>query len=177
MILTGERIASARTNGLIWIEPFEIERCSTNSYDFRLFPALRAIGGDLDAAGPTGSRHIEIPETGYVLEPGVLYLGLTHELTGSARYAQLINGDRSLGSLGVWVHVTAPLGHMGHAIRWTLEIRVAKPVRVYPLMTFGKIVFVATRGTPQDYRTGTPKYAADEIALSQLHQEAASWTR
>jgi len=177
MILTGAQIAEARANGKVWIEPFEPERCATNSYDFRLFPALCAIDGELDAARPSAAREIEIPEAGHVLRPGALYLGLTYELTGSARYAQLINGDRSLGSLGVWVHVTAPLGHMGHAIRWTLEIRAAKPVRVYPLMDFGKIVFAATRGAAQDYRAGTPKYAADEIATSRLYQEAATWVR
>jgi len=47
-----------------------------------------------------------------ILLPGVLYLGVAYERTGSERYAQLINGNLTTGSLGIWVHVSAPLGPM-----------------------------------------------------------------
>ena len=40
-----------------------------------------------------------------ILLPGVLYLGVTYERTGSERYAQRINGNLTTGSLGIWVHV------------------------------------------------------------------------
>ena len=107
-----------------------------------------------------------------LLQPGVLYLGVTHERTGSELYAQLINGDRTIGALGIWVHVSAPLGHVGHAICWTLEIRVVRPVRVYPLMTFGKIVFLRTYGRPDSYQLTAGKYArTDGIGISRLYEE------
>lgn len=92
------------------------------------------------------------------------------ERSGAVR--QLINGDRTMGALGIWVHVSAPLGHVGHAIRWTLEIRAARPVRVYPFMTFGKIVFMETYGDSDSYQRTAAKYArTDGIDISRLHEE------
>lgn len=127
---------------------------------------------ELDAARPTNYLEVEITSAGYVLQPHVLYLGVTYERTASERYAQFLNGDHTLGGLGIWVHVSAPLGHMGHAIRWTLEIRVVRPVRVYPLMKFGKIVFFRTNGEPASYQDMGRKYRrSDGIAISQLYEE------
>jgi dCTP deaminase len=115
---------------------------------------------------------VRIPAEGLVLRPGVLYLGVTHERTSSDRFAQFINGDRSLGALGIWVHVSAPLGHMGHGIRWTLEIRVARPVRVYPRMMFGKIVFIVGHGDAANYQEMGRKYTRTAgIDRSRLHEE------
>ena len=60
----------------------------------------------------------------------------------------------------------------GHAIRWTLEIRAAKPVRVYPGMTFGKLVFLTASGTSASYQQQPAKYAAtDGIGISRLYEE------
>ena len=106
------------------------------------------------------------------LLPGNLYLGVTHERTRSERYAQFINGDRTLGALGVWVHVSAPLGHTGHAIRWTLEICTVRRVRIYPRMTFGKIIFLKTMGAHASYQVMGQKYTASSgIDISRLHEE------
>ncbi|MGV9567863.1 dCTP deaminase [Streptomyces sp. NPDC003480] len=141
-------------------------------YDWRLGCTLRVCDGDLDAAAPTGFTEVALPAAGFVLQPGVLYLGVTHETTSSERFAQILNGDRTVGSLGIWVHVSAPLGHQGHAIRWTLEIRAARPVRVYPGMTFGKLVFIAAHGSPDSYQHQAAKYAAsDGIDVSRLYEE------
>lgn len=107
-----------------------------------------------------------------VIVPGKLYLGVTHERTHSEHFAQMINGDRTVGALGVWVHVSAPLGHVGHAIRWTLEIRVVRPVRIYPGMTFGKIIFLKTRGAAASYQSMGRKYTQTSgIDTSRLHEE------
>ncbi|MGH3429857.1 MAG: dCTP deaminase [Pseudonocardiaceae bacterium] len=176
MILTATAIADAHQAGDILIDPYDPARLSPNAYDWRLGEQIRtcsdAPGGVLDAAAPTEYSETTIPAAGMVLWPGVLYLGVTHERTGSERYAQFINGDRTIGALGIWVHVSAPLGHVGHAIRWTLEIRVARPVRIYPLMTFGKIVFLETYGDPHSYQRTTAKYArTDGIDISRLHEE------
>lgn len=175
MILTAVAIADAQQAGDILIEPYDPARLSPNAYDWRLGEQIRICGAPgrvLDAAAPTEYTETLIPAAGMVLRPGVLYLGITHERTGSERYAQLINGDRTIGALGIWVHVSAPLGHVGHAIRWTLEIRVARPVRVYPFMTFGKIVFLETYGDPDSYQRTTAKYArTGGIDISRLHEE------
>ncbi|MFJ1757741.1 dCTP deaminase domain-containing protein [Kitasatospora sp. NPDC088134] len=177
MILTASAIAAAVAAGEITIAPFDPVRLSPNAYDWRLGETLRVCEGDLDAAEPTPFTEIAIPSDGLVLEPGVLYLGATLEHTGSERYAQLLNGDRTTGALGIWVHVSAPLGHVGHAIRWTLEIRAAKPVRVYPGMTFGKLVFLQTFGAPASYQQLGLKYTAtDGIDMSRLYEEIPGGT-
>jgi dCTP deaminase len=147
-------------------------RSTPNAYDWRLGETLRICDTDLDAARPTLYTETTIPTNGLVLHPGVLHLGVTHERTGSERHAQLLNGDRTTGTLGIWVHVSVPLGHAGHAIRWTLEIRVAKRVRVYPRMTFGKIVFLRTFGAGASYRHHGLKYArTNGIDISRLYEE------
>ncbi|WP_435239170.1 dCTP deaminase [Streptomyces sp. YPW6] len=172
MILTGPAIAAAVHTGEITIDPYDPARLSPNAYDWRLGDTIRVCDGDLDAAAPTAFTEQTIPATGLVLQPGLLYLGVTHERTGSEKFAQMLNGDRTIGSLGIWVHVSAPLGHQGHAIRWTLEIRVAKPVRVCAGMTFGKLVFLTAFGTPASYQQQIAKYAAtDGIDISRLYEE------
>lgn len=173
MILTREAIATAVERGDIVIEPYDPERISPNAYDWHLGDRIRVCEGDeLDAAAATRVTEHVIPSEGMVLRPGQLYLGVTHERTHSERYAQMINGDRSLGALGIWVHVSAPLGHVGHAIRWTLEIRVARPVRVYPLMPFGKIVFLVAEGAMSSYQRLGRKYTRTSgIDISRLYEE------
>jgi dCTP deaminase len=172
VILTRQAIVTAVERGEIVIEPFRPEQVSPNAYDWRLGEDLWVCETDLDASRPSEFEHLTIPLEGLVLYPGRFYLGITHERTSSERFAQLINGDRSLGALGVWVHVSAPLGHMGHAIRWTLEIRVARPVRVYPRMTCGKIVFVVANGSPASYQQMGRKYTRTAgIDRSRLHEE------
>ncbi|MGW9324730.1 dCTP deaminase [Streptomyces koyangensis] len=178
MILTGPAITAAIRAGEITIDPYDPARVSPNAYDWRLGETLRVCDGDLDAATPTAYTEQTIPITGLVLQPGLLYLGVTHERTGSENYAQMLNGNRTIGALGIWVHVSAPLGHQGHAIRWTLEIRAARPVRVYAGMTFGKLIFLATKGTPASYQQQIAKYAASEgIDISRLYEEIDGGSR
>ncbi|WP_246268625.1 dCTP deaminase [Nonomuraea typhae] len=172
MILTRRAIVFAVERGDIVIEPFHPERVSPNAYDWRLGDHLRMCDAELDAAVPVEFTELAIPPEGLVLLPGRLYLGFTHERTHTERFAQMINGDRSVGALGIWVHVSAPLGHMGHAIQWTLEIRVARPVRVYPRMTFGKIIFIAGFGRQASYQQMGLKYTRTTgIDHSRLHEE------
>ncbi|MEQ4720942.1 hypothetical protein [Nonomuraea sp. B19D2] len=172
MILTGPAIAAAVTRGDIAIEPYDPCRLSPNAYDWRLGDRIMTCNHALDAARPTHFDESVIPNSGMTLSPGVLYLGVTHERTWSERYAQFLNGDRTIGALGIWVHVSAPLGHTGHAIAWTLEIRVARPVRVYPGMTFGKLLFLHTFGATASYQRHGRKYTASTgIDVSRLYQE------
>ncbi len=172
MILTGPEIRRAVGAGDVTIEPYDAARVSPNAYDWRLGDTIRVCDTDLDAARPSMFVEQTIPPEGMELLPGNLYLGVTHERTHSDRYAQFINGDRSLGVLGVWVHVSAPLGHTGHAIRWTLEICVARRARIYPQMTFGKIIFLRNKGTIVSYRDIGRKYTASRgIDVSRLYEE------
>lgn len=172
MILTGPEIRQAVAAGDIIIEPFDARRVSPNAYDWRLGDTIRVCDTELDAARPADFAELTIPPNGMELLPGNLYLGVTHERTHSDRYAQFINGDRTIGALGVWVHVSAPLGHTGHAIRWTLEICTVRRARIYPRMTFGKITFLKTAGVIASYQDMGQKYTASTgIDVSRLYEE------
>lgn len=172
MILTGEAIREALTLGDIEITPFDTLAVGPNTYDWHLGDEIWTSPRQLDAAQPGEFVRGTIPQEGMLLVPGYLYLGHTLEKTGSTRYAQLLNGNRSTGSLGIWVHVSAPLGHVGHAIRWTLEIRVVKPVQIYSGMPFGKLIFLETLGRDISYQDVAAKYKQSSgIESSRLFEE------
>ena len=143
MILTGGAINEAIRRGEIYIYPFRDSAISENSYTFRLGSELLVFPTEGEAQTGDGVA-LDFPKEGLVFQPGRLYLGATLEQTASLRYSQMLFGNRSLGSLGVWVQITAPLGHVGSKIRWTLEISVTKPVILSPGMDFGKILFINT---------------------------------
>ena len=178
MILTGPQIIKERALGRLHIDPFSPSSIQPNGYDFHLDPQLRRFDAELDFAQAPQGHEISIdPEHGYLLEPHHLYLGLTSETFNAPHHALWIFGDRSLGSLGVWVQVSAPLGHVGSKIRWTLEIKVIRPVRIYAGMTFGKVCFLTNKGLIKPYGDAdfplSGKYLRNELVSSQLAVESS----
>lgn len=154
MILTGPEIAEQVRCGRIVIDPFHSERIEPNSYGFSLSPHVMVYEDRvLDARRAPAQRSIELSEDGFVLEPRVLYLGSTVERLGSLHYAATLYACRSVSTMGMWIHYSAPLGHMGAIIPWTLEMQTTHPVVVYPNMLIGKIAFWATAG-PSDRYSG-----------------------
>jgi len=152
MILTGNQIKK-EINKSIFIDKYNEKSVQPNSYDFHLGKELiRYSKGILNENEKTilGEKII-LDKKGYILKPGEFYLGLTDETTASDKYAQLLFGDNSSSSLGVWVQVSAPIAHVGSKIRWTLEIRCVKPVKIYPGMKFGKICFLINDGEINTY--------------------------
>jgi len=71
---------------------------------------------------------------------------------GSDFYAQTLHANLSTSLMGMWIQFSAPLGHTGAIINWTLEIMVAQPVKVYPHMKIGKIAFWDNCGQINCYR-------------------------
>ena len=139
MILTGPAIKSAVKRGNIWLEPFEETDLNPNSYNYHLADSVLV----LRHAGKS-SRKVSLPAEGYVLKPGKVYLGATLERIGSERYVTLLLGRSSIGRLGIFLNVTADLGHIGSCSHWTLELTVVQPVRVYPNMKIGQVSFWLT---------------------------------
>jgi dCTP deaminase len=68
-------------------------------------------------------------------------LGATAELIGSGDYVVTLLGKSSIGRLGIFLNITADLGHVGCHSRWTLEITVVQPVRLYPGICIGQVAF------------------------------------
>lgn len=153
LILTGSELIKELKLGGIHISPCDLERVEPNSYGFTLGSRLLVYADDeLDAHLRPRSSEIGIPEPGIVLMPNRLYLGETAETMGSEYYAATLYANRSTATLGMWIQCSAPLGHTGAIIPWTLEIRVTQPVRVYPGMPIGKIAFWSTRGERERYQ-------------------------
>jgi dCTP deaminase len=160
MILTGKAIQEAWESGDIHLEPFSDLQINPNSYNFRLSPSLFAFSGGTAAEQPS---RFEIPEGGYVLRPGLLYLGVTDEVIGSRSYVMTLLGRSSLGRLGLFLNVTADLGHVGASSRWTLELTVVQPLRVYPRMRIGQVAFWEVDG---DLRHYTGRYLGDFLPVA-----------
>ncbi|TQF27665.1 deoxycytidine deaminase [Bradyrhizobium sp. UNPF46] len=154
MILTGSEIRSMRSIGRIKIEPFEPSQINPNSYNYRLG---RQIAVPTFKDGQLNFEHADLPADGYVLKPRTMYLGHTFEVLGSNTFAMRLIGRSSLGRLGLFLQVSADLGHTGSSHQWTLEIVAALPFKIYPYMRIGQISFWQNYGSPNLYREG---YAA-----------------
>ena len=139
MILTGPAIKSAVRRGDAFLDPFDEADLNPNSYNYHLADSLLVLG-----VGGTPVREVWLSKRGYVLKPGKVYLGATLERIGSDRYVTLLLGRSSIGRLGIFLNVTADLGHLGSCSHWTLELTTVQPVRVYPGMKIGQVAFWLT---------------------------------
>ena len=89
---------------------------------------------------------ITLDDNGYVLQPNKLYLANTYEQIGSSKFVTPLIGRSSVGRLGLFLQITAPLGHVGTNHKWTLELNVVQPLKIYPLMKIGQVTFWRTKG-------------------------------
>lgn len=147
MILTDTEILKEIEKGTILIEPYDPSCLGTNSYDVHLGKHLAVYTDEvLDAKKHNPIRHFEIPAEGFVLQPGELYLGVTHEYTETHAHVPFLEGKSSTGRLGIDIHATAGKGDVGFCNTWTLEISVSRPVRVYPQMPIGQLIYFLVEG-------------------------------
>lgn len=111
----------------------------------------------LDAKKHNQVFHFDIPETGLILYPEILYLGSTVEYTETHAHVPFIEGKSSIGRLGIDIHATAGKGDVGFCGHWTLEISVKQPVRVYAGMPIGQLIYFPVDGevlNPYDKKEG-----------------------
>ena len=142
MILSDVSILEAIEKGEIVIEPFRRESLGTNSYDVRLGKYLAVYQDDvLDARLHNQIREIEIGPEGYVIQPGILYLGVTEEYTETHNSVPFLEGKSSVGRLGIDIHATAGKGDVGFCNTWTLEISCVQPVRSYAGIPIGQLIY------------------------------------
>ncbi|MFG1645517.1 2'-deoxycytidine 5'-triphosphate deaminase domain-containing protein [Amycolatopsis sp. NPDC049252] len=152
MILTGPEIAACVRRGEISIEPFEHDQLNPNSYNYRLGREIKIADADiLDARHPAKWSRLDITTEGYVLNPRRVYLAGTVEIIGSTSLVTSLIGRSSLGRLGLFTQVTADLGHHGAIHRWTLELTVVQPLRVYAGMRLGQVSFWRSSGDITEY--------------------------
>jgi deoxycytidine triphosphate deaminase len=152
MILTGTEIQREWANGRITIEPFTPEQVNPNSYNFRLGRTLHIYDEfPLDPRQENAVKEIEIPVEGRVLEPGRLYLAHTFEVLGSDYYAPTFAARSSVARLGMFINLSASLGDIGFKGQWTLQLYTLNPVRVYPDINIGQMMWWKPQGSIELY--------------------------
>ncbi|MEV6154892.1 dCTP deaminase [Nonomuraea sp. NPDC052129] len=160
MILTGPEIGAAVRDGRVRIDPFDPGQVNPNSYNVRLGDTLLTYTDPvIDAHRPNPTRTVTIDSGGHVLRPDELYLGHTVERVGSDAFVPLLFGRSSVGRLGLFVEITAPIGDIGFYGQWTLMLSAIRPLRVYSGMRIGQIMFFLSAG-PIDLYHG--KYQASD---------------
>jgi len=145
MILTGNEIEKEVKRSKITIVPFNKVQVNPNSYNYRL-------GSKLIDLSAKNVKEIIIPKNGFVLKPNQIYLASTYEVLGSNKYAMSLIGRSSLGRLGLFLQISANLGHTGSEHSWTLELVCVKPIRIYPRMIIGQISFWDNKGQITPYK-------------------------
>jgi dCTP deaminase len=152
MILSDKKILEQIESGQIVIEPFDRACLGTNSYDVHLSRYLAVYVDEyLDARKHNKIREIIIPEEGFVLMPGQLYLGVTQEYTETHATVPFLEGKSSIGRLGIDIHATAGKGDVGFCNTWTLEISCVQPVRIYAGMPVGQLIYFVVDGEIDNY--------------------------
>src|SRR4030042_6661638 len=149
MILSDSQILKEIKKGSIKIEPFDVNNLGSNSYDVHLGDWLAVYENYvLDAKLHNKIKHIKIPKGGFLLQPNILYLGVTQEYTETHQHVPFLEGKSSVGRLGIDIHATAGKGDIGFCNTWTLEISVKQPVRIYHGMPIGQLLYFEASGTP-----------------------------
>lgn len=150
MILTGLEIIKQLNDGTISISPFDLNQVNPNSYNYRLGETLKVYTGK-----PENNylfEEITIPESGYILQPRNMYLGATYESIGSSTFSMSLIGRSSMGRLGLFLQLSANLGHVTSDHHWTLEMYCAKPIKIYPKMIIGQVSFWVNEGPETIYQ-------------------------
>ncbi len=151
MILSGKEIRNHLGKDLL-IEPFDEKQLNPNSYNLRLHSELMVYKESvLDMKKQHEIETFTIPEDGYVMRPGELYLARTFEYTRTDRFVPMLEGRSSIGRLGLFIHVTAGFGDVGFNGFWTLEMSCLKPVRIYAGVEICQIFYHTIAGEYERY--------------------------
>lgn len=136
-----------------------------------LYPNIEsAVLPPLDMHKENETIEFEIPEEGFVLQPGVLYIGRTVERTWTDKYIPMINGRSSGGRLGISIHICAGFGDIGFDGTWTLEITCVEPVRIYPNSEIAQVCFFKPYGKVKDLYRGR-YYQQEDATASRFSRE------
>jgi dCTP deaminase len=179
MVLTGMEIKNQVELGNIFIDDFDMKRLNPNSYNLRLFNELKVYDLDiiskiepecLDMHKKSNLKTILIPESGFILQPNIIYLGRTLEMTKTNGFVPQIQGRSSIGRLGIDIHKTAGWGDDGFENYWTLEIVATQPVKIYPFVEFCQIIYMKSFGDASIKYHGKYQHTG-QIDGSKLYEE------
>lgn len=115
-----------------------------------------------------------IPEHGYVLSPGEVYLYACNERIGCfGDIRAKVEGKSSLGRLGLFIHVTAGFIDTGFCGSLVLELVATRPIRIYPNMKICQVEFTRVEGDVKEAYGDKPtsKYMNQEgVQQSKMHE-------
>ena len=181
-ILCDQEIIKAVEKGYIYIEGFNPNReydgkggyngrLGPNSYDLSLNEKILIYTDiPLDMKKKNETKELFIPKEGLILYPGKLYLAMTNEYTKTDNYVPIIEGRSSGARLGIQVHL-AGFGDNGFSGRWTLEITVAHPVRIYAGVNICQIYFQTLKGKSNNKYNGKYNDSKDVLATKMYDDE------
>lgn len=175
MILSDKTILEEISSGNIIIEPYNEAYLNPNSVDLTLAPLCkRYLSHELDARKENLTEEFIIPEEGYVLQPGELYLYACNETIGVKKnICATVMGKSSLGRLGLDIHVCAGFIDTGFTGSLVLEMRVVQPLRIYPNMKICQIKFERVEGDileSYDKKSGSKYMNQQGVVSSQMHK-------
>lgn len=175
MILSGDEILKAYNDGSIVITPFDKKKLNPNSYNLTLANELVVYADPiLNMKADNPHEKIYIPEDGYLMVPGQLYLGRTNEYTETHDLVPMIEGRSSVGRLGISIHATAGFGDEGFCGFWTLELSCTQPVIIYPNIDICQIYYHIMYGENTVADSYCGKYQGNMgIQTSQIFREFA----
>jgi dCTP deaminase len=128
----------------------------------------------LDPKKPNSVLDFTIPEHGYVLQPGRVYLYACNERIGVKNDIRaVVMGKSSLGRLGLFIHVTAGFIDTGFEGSLVLELVATQPVVVYPNMKICQIEFTRVEGEiGEDYsqKSGSKYHGQTGVQESKYHE-------
>lgn len=197
-MLTGAEIEKQIKKGNIHITPYDKKQLNPNSYNLRLHPELAVYrrgredlfdilpGSEatpnqecmmlansqlepLDMKKANEVVRFNIPETGYMLKPGILYLGRTVERCSTDKFIPMLDGRSSGGRLGISIHICAGFGDIGFDGTWTLEITVEEPVIIYPDVEIAQVSYFKPYGKTNMLYNGRYNKQVETTA-SRFHQ-------
>lgn len=153
MILTGHAIKDAVANGQIKLSPYSETNVGPDSYDLALgTEIIRYLDPALDAKKPPAHEKITLPPEGLLLKAGDFVLGHSVEDISSDHFAALIHARSSIARLGLFVHVTSDLIHVGSSGNITFQLYATMPVVIRPGMGIAQVTFWLPKGEITLYR-------------------------
>ena len=182
-ILSGAQIVEEMAKGNIVITDFDPKRLNPNSYNVRLANELLVYdlkpGEYLDMKKKNPTKVIDLNDfpDGYVLQPGVLYLGSTMETAGCKHHlVPMMAGRSSIARLGMGSDYFAAFGDVGFGskagVKWTYEITVIHPLKIYAGIDIAQVYFLTLAGKELSNYNETGKYANNNgVEASKLYDD------
>ena len=161
-MLSGKEIINAIKNKEIVISNFDEKNIQPNGYEMHISNVLLTpdessfkvyLDQDTleykrvwDWKSPVAYKEIIIPEEGFVLEKGRLYLGVLTEKVGSDKYVPELKDKSSWAREGKDLRKGAGFGDIGWEGYFTVEIKSDYNAMIYPNEAVCQVVFHNVEG-------------------------------